>query len=98
MWAEWAKVEYAGGSKPYTPPSPANDYAALLVSLARQEHPDTSAYSDPEIVWRMQLPHHVGMILKSPDRGRVTALLNQYVERVQRDFASVEPPRNKPTN
>ncbi len=46
----------------------------------------------------MQLPHHVGMIVKSSDRERVTALLSQYVERVQRDFASVEPPRNKPTN
>jgi len=98
MWAEWAKVEVAGGSLPYTPPPAANDYAALLVSLAKQEHPDTSAYDDPEIVWRMQLPHHVGMIVKAPSRERVGELLEQYVERVKKDFASVEPPRGKPTN
>ena len=55
LWGEWAKVEIAGGKLPYAPPPPANDYAALLVSLAKQEHPDTSAYDDPEIVWRMQM-------------------------------------------
>jgi biotin carboxylase len=98
LWAEWAKVEIAGGTLPYTPPPPANDYAALLVSLARQEHPDTSAYVDPEIVWRMQLPHHVGLIVKSARRERVGELLDQYVERVKRDFATVAPPRAKPTN
>jgi len=98
LWGEWAKVEIAGGKLPYAPPAPANDYAALLVSLAKQEHPDTSAYNDPEIVWRMQLPHHVGMIVKSPRRERVAELLDQYVERVKRDFATVAPPRDKPTN
>jgi biotin carboxylase len=98
LWGEWAKVEIAGGKLPYAPPPPANDYAALLVSLARQEHPDTSAYDDPEIVWRMQLPHHVGMIVKSARRERVAELLEQYVERVKRDFATVAPPRDRPTN
>jgi biotin carboxylase len=98
LWAEWAKIEIAGGRRPYAPPPPANDYAGLLVSLAKQEHPDTSAYNDPEIVWRMQLPHHVGMIVKSPRRERVAELLDQYAERVQRDFATVAPPRDKPTN
>jgi len=98
LWGEWAKVEIAGGKMPYAPPSPANDYAALLVSLAKQEHPDTSAYNDPEIVWRMQRPHHVGMIVKSARRERVAELLDQYVERVKTDFATVAPPRDKPTN
>ena len=98
LWGEWAKLEIAGGKLPYAPPAPAHDYAALLVSLARQEHPDTSAYNDPEIVWRMQLPHHVGMILKSARRERVAELLDQYVDRVKRDFATVAPPRDKPTN
>jgi biotin carboxylase len=98
LWGEWAKIEIAGGKLPYAPPPPANDYAALLVSLAKQEHPDTSAYNDPEIVWRMRLPHHVGMIVKSPRRERVAELLDQYVERVKRDFATVAPPRDKPTN
>jgi biotin carboxylase len=98
LWGEWAKIEIAGGKLPYAPPPPANDYAALLVSLAKQEQPDTSAYNDPEIVWRMQMPHHVGMIVKSPQRERVGELLDRYVERVKQDFATVAPPRDTPTN
>ena len=98
LWGEWAKVEIAGGKLPYTPPPPKDDYAALLVSLAKQEHPDTSAFTDAEIVWRMQRPHHVGMIVKSARRERVAELLDQYVERVKRDFHTVAPPREKPTN
>jgi hypothetical protein len=46
----------------------------------------------------MQMPHHVGMIVKSPRRERVAGLLDQYVERVKKDFATVAPPRDKPTN
>ncbi|MFN7997165.1 MAG: ATP-grasp domain-containing protein [Bryobacteraceae bacterium] len=98
LWREWAKVEVAGGKSEYTPPAMNTDYAALLVSLARQEFPDTSAYTDPEIVWRMQKPHHVGMIVKAVRRERVTELLEQYVERVKQDFATVAPPRERPTN
>ncbi|HTT63615.1 MAG TPA: ATP-grasp domain-containing protein [Bryobacteraceae bacterium] len=98
LWGEWAKLEMAGGKLSYAPPQPASDYAALLVSLARQEHPDTSAYRDPEIVWRMERPYHVGMIVKSARRERVAELLEQYVERVKRDFATTAPPRDMPTN
>jgi len=97
LWAEWAKVEVAGGKAPYQPPEPWQDYAGLLVSLARQERPDTSGYTDPEIVWRMDRPHHVGLIVKSPSAGRIRELLASYVERVQRDFQAYIAPRDKPT-
>jgi biotin carboxylase len=98
LWAEWAKIEIAGGKLPYTPPQPRDDYAALLVSLAKQEYPDTSAYADPEIVWRMQKRHHVGLIVKSAIRERVAELLAEYVERVKKDFATVAPPRARPAD
>jgi hypothetical protein len=97
MWAEWAKIEIAAGKRPYAPAEAREDYAGLLVSLAKQEHPDTSAYGDPEIVWRMDMRHHVGMIVKSPSFERVGELLDSYVERVRRDFWSSAPPRDKPS-
>ena len=97
LWAEWAKVEVAGGQRPYAPPDPKQDYAGLLVSLARQERPDTSAFTDPEIVWRMDQAHHVGMIVKSSSPQRIQELLGSYVERVQRDFQAYLAPRDKPT-
>jgi hypothetical protein len=98
MWAEWAKVEIAGGKTPYQAPVPRTDYACLLVSLAKQEYPDTSAYTDAEIVWRMNRRHHVGFIAKSPDPARVQTLLDNYVARVQQDFHAFIPREDKPTH
>jgi biotin carboxylase len=96
LWAEWAKIEAASSDHPYHPPQRRNDYAGLLVSLARQEHPDTSAYNDEEIVWRMDHPHHVGLIVKSPSSLRVRELLDSYVRRIQNDFGAYLPPLDRP--
>lgn len=96
LWAEWAKIEIAGGKAPYAPPEPRRDFAGLLVSLARQEFPDTSAYNDPEVVWRMKKLHHVGLIVRSPKAQRVEELLHSYVERVRRDFLASAPPLDRP--
>lgn len=96
LWAEWARVEMAGGKAPYTPPQPRGDYAGLLVSLARQEHPDTSQFADPEVVWRMDKEHHVGLIMRSPSPLRVQELLADYTGRVSRDFHASAPPQDRP--
>jgi hypothetical protein len=96
LWAEWAKVEVAGPDGGYRPPVPNQDYAALLISLSRQEHPDTSAYQDPEIVWRMVQDHHAGLILKSPSAARIGELLSAYERRFTEDFYAYQPPRDKP--
>ena len=97
LWAEWAKLEIAGGKKPYAPPKPRRDAAGLLVSLAKQEHPDTSAYNDPEVVWRMtEKKHHVGLIVKSSDPKRVQELLQSYAERMRQDFLAWRPPLDRP--
>jgi len=97
MWREWARVEVAGGKTAYHPPKGSKKYAGLLVSLARQEHPDTSAYTDAEIVWRMEKKHHVGFIFRSPRMERVQELLTSYVDRVKHDFHASAPPRDRPT-
>ena len=97
MWAEWAKIEIAGRDRPYQPPKPRNDSAGLLISLSKQEHPDTSAYNDPEIVWRMNdKKHHVGLIVKSTDPARVQHLITNYAQRFRQDFFASQPPLDKP--
>jgi len=98
LWAEWAKVEIAGGKAPYQVPSVRRDFAGLLISLARQEHPDTSAYQDPEIVWRMEKKHHVGLILRSPDAARIEQLIRDYAQRFRQDFFASQPPRERPSS
>ncbi|HEY3741106.1 MAG TPA: ATP-grasp domain-containing protein [Bryobacteraceae bacterium] len=98
MWAEWAKVEIAGGKAPYRPPEPEDKYAGLIVSLAKQEWPDLSGYSDPEVVWRMHKLHHAGIVVKSPDYDRVTELMASYTERFKHDFYASLPPKARPTS
>jgi biotin carboxylase len=96
MWAEWAKVEIAGGKASYAVPEMRRDYAGLIVSLARQEHPDLGGYTDPEIVWRMQKMNHAGLIVASPRLERVEQLLKQYTERFLHDFVAALPPAATP--
>ena len=97
LWEEWAKVELAAAlGTPYAAPPERSDYAGLLVSLARQEWPDTSGFQEPELIWRMHRQHHVGFIVKSPYRDRVEDLLNLYADRVRIHFHASAPPREKP--
>ncbi|RIK44755.1 MAG: ATPase [Chloroflexi bacterium] len=93
LWAEWARLEVAAvRSQRYELPPLRQQYAALIVSLARQEWPDTSAYAHPEVVWRLSKKHHVGLILASPDHEQIQALIGDYVPRIAADFTASAPP------
>ena len=97
LWAEWAKVEVAAArGTGYEATEEARQQAGLLVSLAREEWPHTADFNEPELVWRMSKRHHVGFIVKSPRRERVSELLKLYTERVRRDHHASAPPRDKP--
>lgn len=98
LWSEWAKLETATEDKPYKLTKPNDLYSGIIASLARQEWPDTSAYTDPEIVWRMNKHHHAGLIVASKDPARVEELLNGYVERFYQDFHASVPLPDKPTS
>lgn len=95
LWAEWAKIELAGEGGSYTLPPTREDFAGLVITLAKQEHPDTSAYDDPEIVWRLDKRFHVGVIVRSPSASRVAELVDSYVERFHHDFHAKAPPLQK---
>ena len=96
LWREWARIEIAGGKQPYTLPATRNDYAGIILSLARQEEPDTSAYNDPEIALRLKKRHHAGLVLRSSDPQRVQDLLQAYAVRFATEFLAIEPPGTKP--
>jgi biotin carboxylase len=97
LWREWARIEVAGGDGSYEIPPAREEYAGVILSLARQEDPDISGYSDPEVFLRIKKHHHAGLILRSGDAGRVPALLEDYARRFAEEFLAVEPPRDKPT-
>jgi biotin carboxylase len=97
LWKEWVKTETAGESGAYDPPPARGDCAGIVLSLARQETPDTSAYTDPEVVLRIRKPHHAGLIVASPSAERVAHLLDDYTARFYTDFHASAPPPERPT-
>ena len=98
LWREWARLEVGAGKQPYELPPVRHDYAGVILSLARQEHPDTSAYTDPEIVYRVTKYHHAGFVLKSPSPERIQQLLDSYALRFREDFFATQPVPDKPTS
>ena len=96
LWREWAKIEIAEGGSSKTIKPLRKEYAGIILSLAKQETPDTSAYSDPEIVYRVKKRHHAGLIVRSPNLDRVNELLDSYAERFVEDFVAVVPPPERP--
>jgi hypothetical protein len=97
LWREWARIETAPTDHPYQLPESKQNYGGVIVTLARQEHPDTSAYQDAEIVWRLTKRHHVGFVIASPDQNRVQFLLDEYSRRFSDDFfASLPPIESRP--
>ena len=107
LWREWAGIEISDtkpgqkpdrkgglGAKRISPPR--KEYAGIVLSLARQESPDTSAYDDAEIVYRVKKKHHAGLIVRSAKLERVTKLLDQYARRFAEDFIAVVPPLERP--
>ena len=98
LWREWARIEVAGEDGSYKLPPARADYAGVILSLARQENPDTSAYNDPEVHLRIKKHHHAGLVLKSSDPYRIPGLLEDYARRFAEEFMAVEPLRDKPTS
>jgi len=90
LWREWAKLELSNERSEIH--SGGRHYAGIVLSLAKQEYPDTSAYDDPEIVYRVKKRHHAGLIVRSGKLERVTQLLDSYARRFADDFIAVVPP------
>ncbi|HUJ81922.1 MAG TPA: ATP-grasp domain-containing protein [Candidatus Acidoferrales bacterium] len=97
LWREWARIEVGGGKRPYALPKTRREYSGVILSLARQEQPDTSAYTDPEIDMRVKKYHHAGFVLKSAKADRVKELLDSYMLRFKADFMASQPVPDKPT-
>lgn len=87
LWKEWAFIENAAAKNiPYVLPEVQKNSAGIIVSLCRYQHPDTASFSETEIWWRLQMDYHIGFILKSDNQNRITALLEQYAQKIAKDF------------
>jgi biotin carboxylase len=96
-WREWAKIEAAHlRGETYALPPVKQEFAALMVCLARDEWPDTGQFDAPEIFWRMPKKHHVGMVVASPSYARVQAIVADYVPRLAEQYVATAPPMDSP--
>jgi len=96
LWREWARLEIADGKGPSRITPLRKEYAGIILSLAKQETPDTSNYGDGEIIYRVKKRHHAGLIVRSPRLDRVNELLDNYGLRFVEDFVAVAPPPERP--
>ena len=96
LWSEWAKIESDTLRKQsYKLPQTHHKYAGIVVSLSRYEYPDTSSFTDSEIVWRMNKKWHIGLIVASDSSERVQELLNHYTQRIANEFHASLPAPDK---
>ena len=95
LWSEWAKLELCRGAFNYLLPTTKHRFAGVVTSLARQEKPDTSSFTDPEIVYRLDMKHHIGFVVAADSPQRVEELLTQYIDRIARDYHAAMPAQDK---
>ncbi len=92
LWREWARVEVATAKgEKYVLPKVRKDYAGIVVSLSRHQHPNTVGFNDAEIVWRMNKEYHIGLIVQAKTQERVLELLDSYTKRIFNDFHAAAP-------
>ena len=90
LWGEWAKIEDALVRRQmYKVPTPKNEFAGIVLTLSKFEYPDLSNFNDSEVCFRVPLEYHAGLIVKSEKHERVRELLDDYAERLVKDFATV---------
>jgi biotin carboxylase len=97
LWREWSRIEIGGPDGSYKLPSVREEYGGVILSLARQQEPDTSGYNDGEVYLRIKRHHHAGLVLRSADAERIPKLLDDYARRFAEEFLAIEPPRDRPT-
>ena len=95
LWREWARIELAENSVKTVKPT-RREYAGIILSLAKQEFPDTATYVDEEIVYRVKKRHHAGLIVRSKSRERVNDLIDDYSRRFIDDYVAVMAPPERP--
>jgi hypothetical protein len=90
------RVSVCGAKEnPYKLPKTRKGYAGIALCLAKQDKPDTSHYTDSEIVYRVTKPKHIGLIFYSNKPERISELLEVYTEKITQDFLAVAPTKER---
>ena len=89
LWGEWAKIEDAlVKGHEYKLPKTKKEFAGIVLTLSKFQHPNLSEFNDNEVCFRVPLDYHAGLIVKSDNHARVRELLDNYAERLINDYAT----------
>jgi len=91
LWKEWAKIELLEEGEQYTLPELRRHQSGIIITLARNEHPDMSAYDGDEVVWKLKKRYHAGIIVRAETHERLLELMESYTERIRGDFHAAMP-------
>lgn len=90
LWSEWAAIENAlVKGIDYQLPEVKKEYAGIVLTLSKYQHPDLSSFDDDEVCFRVPLEYHAGLIVQSEKQARVLELLDSYADRLIKDFAVI---------
>lgn len=99
LWKEWARLENAVLRKEkYEVKETAKKYGGLLVSLTREEKPDTQALECPELVRFFDKKFHIIAVYSSDNSRDLLKRLNEASEHVTEELLGVMPSKDKPTD
>ena len=93
-----ARIGLPQAVEPGTEVTLRKEYAGIILSLAKQEQPDTSAYVDDEIIYRVKKRHHAGLIVCSTSPDIIQTRLDDYARRFMEDFYASAPAPDKATH
>ncbi len=91
LWAEWARIELLEEGDQYELPELRHNHSGILITLARDEHPDMSAYDGDEVVWKLKRRYHAGILVRAETHERLLELMESYGERIREDFHAAMP-------
>lgn len=99
IWHEWAKIENSLLREiKYELPKPTGFYAGLLVSLAKEKHPDTKQFECDEIYKFIPIDYHIAMAYKSDKEEMIQQRLDEATEKIMDHILNIIPPQTKPTS
>ncbi len=89
LWKEWANIEDCLVKQiEYKLPKTKKEFAGIVLTLSKFENPDLSCFSDTEVCFRVPLEYHAGLIVKSDNHTKIIELLDDYADRLIKDFAT----------
>jgi len=93
LWKEWAKLETAilKGEK-YEVQETKKFYGGLLVSLAKEEVPDTRPLVCDEVDRFLSKKYHIGIVYKADKPETVISRLNEAADYITREVMQILPP------